>query len=290
MGEDMGWKIIICCIVLVLLVPGYTSASEIVTAAMNGDLEKIKAILSSDTSKLNDLDEYKYTAAHWAGMRAHWDVMEYLIKQGADMNIVGGDGGTPINWAVHHDNRRIIKMMIDHGAKLNIQNQWGMTELHTAVWRGCRNVTDYLLNEGSDPDIRTKEGWTVLHMVYRSGHLPIIEMFKSRGLVHELRDNEGRKPEELFFKRPKSIKMSKSEMKEYVGKFYVKEYLILDIWMEDEKLKIMEFGPDEIYPVAKDKFYFKQAPWTLVFKRNGENVIEGADLSFIRRTFYIEKR
>ena len=65
---------------------------------------------------------------------------------------------------------------------------------------------------------------------------------------------------------------------------------MLEIWREGDRLKIMEFGPDEIYPVAKDFFYFKQAPWTLIFSRDENGKIHHAQLSFIRRSYTIRKK
>jgi len=109
------------------------SVEPIVEAAKNGDFQTVKSILTKDPSKLNATDQNNYTSLHWACMRAHWDVVKYLIEKGADLNFVGGDGGTQINWAVHHDNVDIIRLMVEKGAKLNIRNQWGMTELHTAI-------------------------------------------------------------------------------------------------------------------------------------------------------------
>ncbi len=268
----------------------FANGEKFVEAAKAGNLETVKSILASDPSKLNATDEQNYTASQWAGMRAHWHILEYLIKKGADLNIVGGDGGTAINWAVHHDNKEMIKLMVENGAKLNIRNQWGMTELHTAVWRGCINVTEYLLDHGSDPNIKTNEGWTVMHMAYRSGHDNLIEMLKKRDLSLTEKDNMGRTPQYLYLKKPNPIELSASELAEYVGKYYVRDYLILEIWKEGGRLKIIEFGPDEIYPVGRDFFYFKQAPWTLIFSRDADGKLHHAQLSFIRRSYTIEKR
>ncbi|MCJ7579477.1 MAG: ankyrin repeat domain-containing protein [Candidatus Aminicenantes bacterium] len=268
----------------------FASTEQVVEAAKNGDFLTVKTILEKDPTKLNVKDEDGYTALHWANMRAHWDIAEYLIDRGADLNVVGGDGGTQINWAVHHDNVDIIKLMVKKGAKLNIRNKWGMTELHTAIWRGNINVVEYLLDQGSDPSIKTNEGWTALHYAYRSGHDPIIEMLKKRGLSMTEKDNMGRTPQFLYFKKPNPIEMSTNELDEYEGKFYVGDYLLLEIWREGNTLKIMEFGPDEIYPVAKDFFYFKQAPWTLIFTRAENGRIHHAQLSFIRRSYTIVKK
>jgi hypothetical protein len=273
-------------VLLTIIVP----AEPIVEAAKNGDLQTVKMILVQDSSKLNATDGDNYTSLHWACMRAKWDIAEFLIKKGADLNVVGGDGGTQINWAVHHDNVEIIKLMVGKGAKLNIQNQWGMTELHTAIWRGCIQVVEYLLDHGSDPMIKTKEGWTAMHYAFRSGHDNVIEMLKKRGISLNVQDNAGRYPQHLYFKKPNPIELPITELDEYIGEYYIGGYLMLEIWRESNRLKIMEFGPDEIYPVAKDFFYFKQAPWTLIFTRNDDGTIRYAQLSFIRRSYTITRK
>jgi hypothetical protein len=184
----------------------------------------------------------------------------------------------------------MIQFLFENGAKLNNQNQWGMTELHTAIWRGNINVVKFLLDQGSDPEIKTNEGWTAMHYAYRSGHDNIIEMLKNRGLSMTAKDSMGRTPQYLYFKKPNPIVLTSRELDEYVGKYYVGDYLLLEVWREGAKLKIMEFGPDEIYPAAKDFFYFKQAPWTLIFSRDENGEIHHAQLSFIRRSYTVVKK
>jgi ankyrin repeat protein len=284
-------KIVIFLAILIIQSSFFIASGEpVVEAAKNGDFQTVKSILAKDPSKLNATDRSNYTSLHWACMRAHWDVAKYLIEKGADLNVVGGDGGTQINWAVHHDKVDFIKLMVEKGAKLNHRNQWGMTELHTAIWRGNIRVVEYLLDQGSDPNIKTKEGWTAMHYAYRSGHDNIIAMLKKRGISMTEKDNMGRTPQYLYFKKPNPIKMSTTELDEYEGKYYIGDYLLLEVWREGDRLKIMEFGPDEIYPVAKDFFYFKKAPWTLIFSRDEKGKIHHAQLSFIRRSYTIEKR
>jgi len=285
MEEKAMKRVILFAMLIMVHMTIVASAEPIVEAAKNGDLQTVKTILAQDLSKLNATDEDNYTSLHWACIRTHWDVAEYLIEKGADLNVVGGDGGTQINWAVHHDNVDIIKLLVEKGAKLNIQNQWGMTELHTAIWRGCINVVEYLLDHGSDPTIKTNEGWTAMHYAFRSGHDNVIEMLKERGLSTDVKDNQGRIPRNLYFKKPNPIGMSNNELDEYEGKYYAGDYLLLEVWRDGHQLKIMEFGPDEIYPVARDFFYFKQAPWTLIFTRDGNGKVHHAQLSFIRRSY-----
>ena len=138
--------------------------------------------------------------------------------------------------------------------------------------------------------INTNEGWTAMHYAFRSGHDNVIDLLKKRGLSFDVQDNNGRYPRHLYFKKPNPVKLSNSELDEYTGKYYIGDYLMLDIWREGNRLKIIEFGPDEIYPVAKDFFYFKQAPWTLIFTRDEEGKIHHAQLSFIRRSYTITRK
>ncbi|NIM90963.1 MAG: DUF3471 domain-containing protein [Candidatus Aminicenantes bacterium] len=283
-------KRVVLIMILIIHLTIIASTEPIVEAAKKGDLQTVKTILAQDPSRLNATDQDNYTPLHWACMRAHWNIVKYLIGKGADLNVIGGDGGSPVNWAAHHDNVEIIKLMVERGAKLNNRNKWGMTELHTAIWRGCIRLVEYLLDQGSDPTIKTNEGWTPMHYAFRSGHDNIIELLKKRGLSMTEKDNMGRTPQYLYFKKPNPIVLTPKELDGYTGKYYVGDYLILEIWREGDRLKIMEFGPDEIYPVAKDFFYFKQAPWTLIFTRDEEGRIHHAQLSFIRRSYTITRK
>jgi len=265
-------------------------AETLFDAAKEGDLAFIREALDADPKLLNSRDGWKYTALHWACIRGHWDTARYLIDRGAEINAIGGDGGTPLNWAAHHDDVDIVAYMKQKGAKLNVQNQWGMTELHTDIWRGNSKVAAWLLDNGADPMIRTHEGWTAMHYACRSGHDAVIAMLKERGLSFEVKDNQDRLPRHLYFKKPMAIKLPVKELDTYTGKYYIGDFLMLDIWRDGFQLKVMEFGPDEIYPVAKDFFYFKQAPWTLIFSRDKAGNISHAQLSFIRRSYTIHKK
>jgi len=252
--------------------------------------EQVKAILEKDENAVYSRDKDKDTPLHYAASQGSKEIATLLIQKGASLNAQNYQGYTPLHWAAHHDNVDIIKSMISKGAKLNVQNLWSMTELHTAIWRGNIHVVEYLLDQGSDPMIRTNEGWTAMHYAFRSGHDNIIDMLKKRGLSLRVQDNDGRYPQHLYFKKPNAIELFPEELSEYTGKYYIGDYLMLEIWREGQVLKVMEFGPDEIYPVAKDFFYFKQAPWTLIFTRDEKDNILHAQLSFIRRSYTIVRK
>jgi predicted alpha/beta superfamily hydrolase len=219
-------------------------------------------------------------------MRARWDVAGLLLEHAPDVNAIGDDGGSPLNWAAHHDNVEFIGKMLDKGANPDARNQWGMTSLHTAAWRGCVNIARLMLDRGADPEIRTNEGWTVLHMAYRSGHQEVIDLLLERGARTDVKDNEGRTPRELQFHKPPASEMKPSELDEYVGTYRYKDTsFTLLIWREGSQLHLMEYGPDRIYPAKKDLFYCAQAPWTLTFSRDESGSVSKVHLQFIRKGY-----
>ena len=129
-----------------------------------------------------------------------------------------------------------------------------------------------------------------IHHLLKGLNRKLIDLLKKRGLSLDVQDNNGRYPRHLYFKKPVRVELAASELDEYIGKYYIGDYLMLDIWREGGRLRVMEFGPDEIYPVARDFFYFKQAPWTLIFTRDEEGNIHHAQLSFIRRSYTIIRK
>ena len=129
-----------------------------------------------------------------------------------------------------------------------------------------------------------------MHYAFRSGHDDVINLLKRKGVSFKVQDNKGRYPQHLYFKKPNPIDLPPKELDEYLGKYYLDDYLMLEIWREGDRLKIMEFGPDEIYLMAKDFFCLKQAPWTLIFSRDENDKLHHAQLSFIRRSYTIVRK
>ena len=49
-------------------------------------------------------------------------------------------------------------------------------------------------------------------------------------------------------------------------------------------MRIREFAPDELYPIADDEFFCRQEPWRVSFVRDPDGAIGGIELDFLRRT------
>ncbi len=100
----------------VLLLGHALAAAEIHEAAKMGKPEVLRAILAKDRSQLNARDHLGYTPLHWALIRAQWAAADFLLDQGADVRILGDDGGTMLHCAANHDAPAMIERLVAAGA------------------------------------------------------------------------------------------------------------------------------------------------------------------------------
>jgi len=80
------------------------------------------------------------------------------LEQGADPNVKGPDGYTPLHIAAHENYSELAKVLIKYGAKVDLKDRYGNTPLHVAAYRGHLNVASLLLKHGADPCITNKDG------------------------------------------------------------------------------------------------------------------------------------
>jgi ankyrin repeat protein len=80
------------------------SASEnLIEAAKQGDLERVKGILETDGRLANVRDEAGATPLHYAAIHGHRQIVQLLLERGADINSRDSRfGATPAGWAIEY--------------------------------------------------------------------------------------------------------------------------------------------------------------------------------------------
>ena len=267
-----------------------TAAGQgIIDATKQGRLDKAQALVAADPGALHEMDASGYTALRWAGIRGHREVLLFLARAGADPNTVGADGGTPLHGAAHHDDPAMMAALLELGGDVTIRNQWGRTPLHVAARRGCIEVAMLLLDAGADPDATTNEGWSTLNVAYRGGHPEMVALLLARGADPEILDSEGRKPGAVTLVRPEPIQITRRQADQLVGRYDLGGGFGFDVWREGDRVRLMEFAPDDLIPVGVDTFYAAREPWRAVFLRNGEGTVAGLEVAFLRQTVVAER-
>ncbi|RXN05753.1 transient receptor potential cation channel subfamily A member 1-like protein [Labeo rohita] len=146
-------------------------------ACSQGAIEVVKVMLSTYhkvCDLINITDGANQTPLHKAAIFDHYELSEYLISQGADIDFVDCKGHSPLLLATSCGAWRTVNLLLSHGADLKKKDKSGCNFLHLAILqpRGLKNLpTEVLQHESvrellNDEDI---EGCTPLHYACRLG-------------------------------------------------------------------------------------------------------------------------
>ena len=130
-----------------------------------------------------------------AAMKRSNKIAEYLIKQGANVNLKDKDGDTALLAAALKGNLKIFKLLLKKGAKIKVTNKKGSTPLLYAAYSGNAKIAEILLEKGADVLVKNKNGTEVISMCIKRRNARVLElvmkygapvMFKHRKLTFDL--------------------------------------------------------------------------------------------------------
>lgn len=271
-------------------ISAFSVSDDIHSSIEQGDIAQVKKLLKQNPLLLEEKNVIGYTPLQLAAMKAQWEIADYLFQLGANVHDIAPDGGTVLHRIAHYQKPDVIRVALKLGCKVNTSNRWGRTALHVAARRGCLGVAGVLIDSGADISAETKEGWTALHVASKSGQKEVYDYLVSVGIEADKKDKEGKTASDYFFRRPSEKQISLKKLTEYCGDYHFGGAYWVRVWLENGRLMIEEFSRDQLYSIGKDKFYCRQEPWEITFKRNSTDQISGISLKFLRRTVTAVKK
>jgi ankyrin repeat protein len=193
------------------------TAGGIMDAAGQGDVEKVKKILSQKPDLVNARDSNGATPLHMAANplskglnRAFGNYLEtifLLVRSGAEINAKNKDGETPLHDAAYFQgwdtNREritmrgrivspgelateIIQLLISSGADIEAKSESNVqaTPLHHAVAHGLKESAVVLVQSGANINARLSAGGgklTPLDIARETNRFDIVKFLKSHG-------------------------------------------------------------------------------------------------------------
>lgn len=113
------------------------------------------------------------------------------IAAGADVNVRGLDGTTPVMWAAYYGDIELVEALIGAGADVTKHNDFGTSALHEAAIIGSTPIIGALLDAGADPNGENTEGETALMVVARAGNVEAAERLVDAGADVNAREDWG---------------------------------------------------------------------------------------------------
>lgn len=128
--------------------------------ASNWKKENMVELLLKSGANVNAQNGYRGNALQAAAYKGHLTVVKMLLRSGANVNAQGGTFGSPLQAAANRGHLTIVKLLLKSGADVNAQGgRWG-SALHAAKdgrWYSESErdaVIQYLLNAGAKPTKR----------------------------------------------------------------------------------------------------------------------------------------
>ena len=127
-----------------------------------GSIETIRELIGfgADVNKWDGLRDAPPLLM--AVFRNRVDVVAALLAEGANPNVRGSEGDSPLRWAVSVNDERMARLLIEHGADETIDeigSPGGFTALGIAVRDLDENLVRMLLDYGASPDHADENLW-----------------------------------------------------------------------------------------------------------------------------------
>jgi len=126
-----------------------------------------------------------------AVMRGDSAGLRVLLKQGADVNEVQGDGMTALHWAASRGNLAATRMLVSAGARLDpVTRNGNYTPLHLAAQNGRAEAVKALLAAGANVNATTSSGGaSALHFAASSGDAATVDALVDKGASVNVRES-----------------------------------------------------------------------------------------------------
>jgi ankyrin repeat protein len=111
-----------------------------------------------------------------------------LSRQHDEAVAAEADGTTALHWAVRQSDGEVVERLLKAGADVKAANRYGVTAIHLAATNGDPALLRRLLDAGADVNTLGADGETPLMTVARGGHLEAAKLLMERGANVEARE------------------------------------------------------------------------------------------------------
>ncbi|OBS63771.1 hypothetical protein A6R68_07690, partial [Neotoma lepida] len=145
----------------------YDPKNKFHEAVCMGKIKVMHHLLEKNNFHVNDEDEGKRTALHFACFYGHLNLVYYLLFKDCKINALDDQKSTPLMKAVQSWESEIVSVLLDHGADPNIKDCNGEAAIHHAVYVNRPDIANSLLQFGGNIEDTTKDGLTPLLLALR---------------------------------------------------------------------------------------------------------------------------
>jgi ankyrin repeat protein len=129
------------------------------------------------------------TALHAAVREKNKEMVEFILKSGANVDMVDYSGNTPLYRALERHNGDAVQLLFQYGAITEPQIQSSAKSLHHALFHGAGELVAILLEHGAKVEAKTNHGMTPFLQAASCGSVPALEALRAAGCDIHARDD-----------------------------------------------------------------------------------------------------
>lgn len=107
-------------------------------------------LLSRSAELLHSADRYGKTGLHIAATHGHYQMVEVLLGQGAEINATDKNGWTPLHCAARAGHLDVVKLLVESGGSPKTETNLGCAPIWFAASEGHNDVLKYLMEKEHD--------------------------------------------------------------------------------------------------------------------------------------------
>lgn len=151
-----------------------------------------------NVNEVNKLDIQNTTCLQTATIHNHLNIVELLLKSGADATIPYYNGLTFLHVVINNKNIKLLKIFLEYYRKHNISidcfDSIRYTPLHQAVLKQYYDIIVLLLQYGANVNLKTRNGTSAIHIASYIGNYYIAKLLVSYNADIAIIDNKGNGP------------------------------------------------------------------------------------------------
>ena len=82
-----------------------------------GDLDTLKRLVNQNKKILLEKDDLQRSLLYLAARNGFFNICEFLLKNGANINETQKDGSTPLHGAAFYNQEIIVQLLLEYGVK-----------------------------------------------------------------------------------------------------------------------------------------------------------------------------
>ncbi|ORX76885.1 ankyrin [Anaeromyces robustus] len=110
------------------------------------------------------------------------EMINYLIKKGADINYISKYGYIPLIYAIQEKSLELVNQLIENDAEINYIDSYGDTPLVYAVKEDELSIVKLLIEKGAEIDYIDENGYSLLNYAIQNKSLSMINLLIENGI------------------------------------------------------------------------------------------------------------